>query len=98
LVIFEILAENLKNELDNILKANHQYKTDYYRFNRKKFLLSYCFDPNNANNQYEINAYLDEIVRYFTSALKSTLMHFRLLLKLVNSDRMNSFSNTFLYI
>jgi hypothetical protein len=62
LVIFEILAENLKLELENILKVNHQYKTDYYRFNRKKFLLSYCFEPNNASNEYEINAYLDEIV------------------------------------
>jgi hypothetical protein len=64
LVIFEILAENLKLELDNILKVNHQYKTDYYRFNRKKFLLSYCFDTNNAGNEYEINAYLEEIVRF----------------------------------
>ena len=62
MVIFEILAENLKNELDNILQINHKYKTDYYRFNRKKFLLSYCFDPNNADNEYELNAYLDEIV------------------------------------
>jgi hypothetical protein len=61
-VIFEILAEHLKLELDNLLKVNHQYKTDYYRFNRKKFLLSYCFEPNNASNEYEINAYIDEIV------------------------------------
>jgi hypothetical protein len=61
-VIFEILAENIKIKLDSILTNNHQYKTDYYRFNRKKFLLSYCFEPNNATNEYEINAYLDEIV------------------------------------
>ena len=65
LVIFEIVAENLKLELDNILKANHQYKTDYFRFNRKKFLLSYCLDVNNSNNEYEINGYLDEIVSDF---------------------------------
>ena len=65
MVIFEILAEHLKLELDNILKVNHQYKTDYYRFNRKKFLLSYCFEPNNATNEYEIHAYIDEIVRVF---------------------------------
>jgi hypothetical protein len=65
LVVFEILAESLKLELDNILKANHNYKTDYYRFNRKKFLLSYCFDTNNAGNEYEVNAYLDEIVSLF---------------------------------
>ena len=62
MVIFEILAEHLKQELDKILKVNHQYKTDYYRFNRKKFLLSYCFEPNNASNEYEISAYIDEIV------------------------------------
>ena len=62
LVIFEIVVENLKLELDNILKVNHQYKTDYFRFNRKKFLLSYCLDTNNSNNDFEINGYLDEYV------------------------------------
>jgi uncharacterized Zn-finger protein len=61
LVIFEIIAESIKQELDKIIRTNHQYKTDYYRFNRKKFLLTYCFDSNNSNNQYELNAYLDEI-------------------------------------
>jgi hypothetical protein len=62
LVIFEIVAENLKNELDTVLNRNHQFKTDYYRFNRKKFLLTYCYNAlPNLNNEYELNGYLDEI-------------------------------------
>jgi uncharacterized Zn-finger protein len=61
LVIFEIVAECIKQELDKVIRTNHQYKTDYYRFNRKKFLLAYCFDSSNSNNQYELNSYLDEI-------------------------------------
>ena len=65
MVLLEIIAENLKFELDNILKANHHYKTDYIRFNRKKFLLSYCFDTDNAGNHYEISNYLNEIVSDF---------------------------------
>ena len=67
LVIFELVAENVKLELDNILKANNNLKSDFFRFNRKKFLLSYCYDLSNSNNQIEINSYLDEIVSTFRS-------------------------------
>ena len=62
LVMFEIIAESLKFELDKILKANESYKTDYYTCNRKKFLLTNYF---NANCDIEQNAYMNEIVSLF---------------------------------
>ena len=59
MVIFEIIAENLKFELDKLLKTNEAYKTDYYTCNRKKFLLTNFF---NASSEFEQNAYINEIV------------------------------------
>ena len=59
MIIFEILVENLKFELDKIVKSNENYKTDYYSCNRKKFLLANFI---NANTEFEQNAYLNEIV------------------------------------
>ena len=59
LVMFEIIVESLKFELDKILKANESYKTDYYTCNRKKFLLTNFY---NANSEFEQNAYMNEIV------------------------------------
>jgi hypothetical protein len=58
LVIFEIIAESVRFELDKILKSNESYKTDYYSFNRKKFLLANYF---NSNSEFEQSAYINEI-------------------------------------
>ena len=58
--MFEIIVENIKFELDKILKANESYKTDYYTCNRKKFLLANFY---NANSEFEQNAYMNELVR-----------------------------------
>ena len=58
--MFEIIVENIKFELDKILKANESFKTDYYTGNRKKFLLANFY---NAKSEFEQNAYMNELVR-----------------------------------